>query len=121
MSQNKLVVTKSEARILLALSNRNGATLSELAVATQLTLSDVQAIVSDLTQKNLTRFDRENQNVQLIEDGRRVSSDLARQSSVKSIRAREHQPVVIVPDGITSSKSFSVDDLDDAINNEPKK
>jgi len=91
------ILTTSEAELLRVISNQAGAYHYELASEAQLTVSEVNDLVSELVRKRLAETTEEGRYVKLTDEGYKVRR-LLDASGQRALRLPDAQPVVIIRD-----------------------
>lgn len=91
------ILTTSEAELLRVISNHEGAYHYELASEAQLTVSEVNDLVSELVRKRLAEATEEGRYVKLTDEGYKVRR-LLDASGQRALRLPDAQPVVIIRD-----------------------
>lgn len=92
------VLTTSEAELLRVISNHAGAYHYELASDAQLTVSEVNDLVSGLVHKHLAETTEEGRYIRLTDKGNKVRQLLDAQSHRSAFRLPDLRPVVIIRD-----------------------
>lgn len=113
------ILTTSEAELLRVISNHAGAYHYELASEAQLTVSEVNDLVSELVRKRLAETTEEGRYVKLTDEGYRVRR-LLDASGQRALRPPDAQPIVIIRDKSgrepeTKDVEASDDELDAAL------
>jgi DNA-binding MarR family transcriptional regulator len=92
------ILTTSEAELLRAISNHAGAYHYELASEAQLTVSEVNNLISELVRKRLAETTEEGRYVKLTDEGYKVRRLLDASGQKGAFRLPDMQPVVIIRD-----------------------
>jgi|GEM_PF-1965259 DNA-binding MarR family transcriptional regulator len=123
------VLTETEARVLLASGIGSETMLSEMAVATRLTPSELRQVVERLEQKGFMRRIDGGPRVWLTQDGQSARALLRQQRMKQAVQQSRTGPqVVILPDEASSPgpaaeqpRDWDIEDLDRAIEEELRK